>query len=270
MKAYEKPSITKIESIEQLVKQMPTIKDYLARRDFEVARAVCSLLGHEINNPLTSVLGYSDLLIQSEDIPERIERNLSVIAENAHRVGRVIHDMMRMKRVAIGEDGMLDLEWSTKEYGEPRTAIIVDDDCNHRNAVENVLDVAGFKVRSFGSPDDAYQNFTSVPSSVLVTDLDLKASRTGLDLVRDIHSACRDRNYLMPSVIVASGSLKDKAPENGRCYHDVLLALAASYKFFYFPAEKPISLKWLRKGLNLAEKYQDEKRNRTRVSTYRP
>jgi signal transduction histidine kinase len=70
-KPYEKPSIKRIASIEQFIRYVPSIRKSLAERDYEVASAVCALLGHEINNPLTTVIGFTDLLVlvELEDFP---------------------------------------------------------------------------------------------------------------------------------------------------------------------------------------------------------
>jgi PAS domain S-box-containing protein len=46
-------------------------------------------IAHEINNPLTSVVGFSDLLMRRE-VPETIRRDLEIINEGAKRVAAII------------------------------------------------------------------------------------------------------------------------------------------------------------------------------------
>jgi len=262
-KTYEKPSIIKIDSIEQLVQKIPRIKEALAERDLEVARAICSLLGHEINNPLTSVIGYSNLLEGGPTEDRKVKNYSSIIAHSAKRAGDILHRFGKIKRVVIGKNGLLDLNWSTKEYSEPMTAIIVEDDASLRAVIGDVLTMKGFKVLDFRDPEEAHINFKSTPSSILVTDINLRTEQTGLDLIRDIYLTTKKRNYLMPAVLVASSSLGNKVPNNGRCYDEVLQELATSYKFFYSPVEKPIKLDNLRQRADLAENYQASMRSLT-------
>ena len=46
-------------------------------------------MAHEINNPLTVVVGYSELLLQ-EDIPEAYKQRIQVISSEAQRAGKII------------------------------------------------------------------------------------------------------------------------------------------------------------------------------------
>jgi len=46
-------------------------------------------MAHEINNPLTVVVGYSELLLQ-EDIPEAYKLRIQVISSEAQRAGKII------------------------------------------------------------------------------------------------------------------------------------------------------------------------------------
>jgi PAS domain S-box-containing protein len=50
---------------------------------------MASGIAHEINNPLTSVVGFSQLLMQ-KDIPEAISRDLGIICDSAQRVAGIV------------------------------------------------------------------------------------------------------------------------------------------------------------------------------------
>jgi DNA-binding response OmpR family regulator len=52
----------------------------------EIAAAVC----HEINNPLTAVLGTIDLLLLSRDLPPALERDLQQCQANLVRIGQIV------------------------------------------------------------------------------------------------------------------------------------------------------------------------------------
>ena len=49
---------------------------------------------HELNNPLTSVIGYSQLLLDRKDLPKDVRNDLTGIYEEAQRASEVIKDFM--------------------------------------------------------------------------------------------------------------------------------------------------------------------------------
>jgi PAS domain S-box-containing protein len=59
-------------------------------------------VAHEINNPLTSVLGYAELLMR-QDIPDRIRRDLNTIAYDAQRASKVVQNLLSFSRRAEPE-----------------------------------------------------------------------------------------------------------------------------------------------------------------------
>ncbi|MFC1928920.1 MEDS domain-containing protein [Chloroflexota bacterium] len=54
-------------------------------------------IAHEINNPLTGVVGFSDLLLK-KDIPEDTRKDVSIIYEGARRIASIIDRMLRFAR----------------------------------------------------------------------------------------------------------------------------------------------------------------------------
>ena len=54
-------------------------------------------IAHEINNPLTTVIGYTELLMQS-DIPESIRKDLRFINNGAQRVADIVRRMLTFAR----------------------------------------------------------------------------------------------------------------------------------------------------------------------------
>ena len=55
-------------------------------------------IAHEINNPLTGVLGFSDLLSSREDLPEDIKEDVKIIADGSKRVGEIVRRMLTFAR----------------------------------------------------------------------------------------------------------------------------------------------------------------------------
>ena len=54
-------------------------------------------IAHEINNPLTGVIGFSDLLIK-KDIPEDIRKDVNIIYEGAQRIASITSRMLAYAR----------------------------------------------------------------------------------------------------------------------------------------------------------------------------
>ena len=77
------------------------------RREFEQKAQLASHLAsvgelasgvaHEINNPLTGVIGYAELLMQ-EEVPEHVKNDLAVIHDGAQRVAGVVKGLLKFAR----------------------------------------------------------------------------------------------------------------------------------------------------------------------------
>ncbi|MCD6599939.1 MAG: PAS domain S-box protein, partial [Dehalococcoidia bacterium] len=59
---------------------------------------MASGIAHEINNPLTGVIGFSQLLAQREDMPEDIKEQLGIIAEGSQRVASIVSRLLAFAR----------------------------------------------------------------------------------------------------------------------------------------------------------------------------
>jgi PAS domain S-box-containing protein len=70
---------------------------------------LASGVAHEINNPLTAVIGYAHLLLGRKDIPEDIRRDIEVINEGAQRVAGIIKKLLVFARQARPERTYVDI-----------------------------------------------------------------------------------------------------------------------------------------------------------------
>ncbi len=59
---------------------------------------MASGIAHEINNPLTGVIGYAQLLMQQQDIPEEAKKDLKVINDGGQRVAGIVNKMLTFAR----------------------------------------------------------------------------------------------------------------------------------------------------------------------------
>lgn len=55
-------------------------------------------VAHEVNNPLTAVLGFADLLLDNPDIPENARKDLRVILQEAQRTKQIVQNLLSFAR----------------------------------------------------------------------------------------------------------------------------------------------------------------------------
>ncbi|WP_298944478.1 PAS domain-containing sensor histidine kinase [uncultured Microbacterium sp.] len=67
-------------------------------------RTVSTVVSHELRNPLTAILGHTELLQDRDDLPADIRRQLSVIDNAAERMQRLITSTLSEFTDAVGAD----------------------------------------------------------------------------------------------------------------------------------------------------------------------
>ena len=55
-------------------------------------------VAHEVNNPLTAILGFTDLLLENPDLPESARRDLRVILQEAQRTKQIVQNLLSFAR----------------------------------------------------------------------------------------------------------------------------------------------------------------------------
>lgn len=60
-------------------------------------------VAHDLNNPLASVVGFSDLLGESADVPARLAEPLAVIRQEAERASNIVRNLLSFARRQEGE-----------------------------------------------------------------------------------------------------------------------------------------------------------------------
>ena len=63
-----------------------------------------SIAAHELRTPLTSIVGYLDLFSEGRfgDLPPMLERPIGSVRRNAHRLKRLVDDMLDVSRIEAG------------------------------------------------------------------------------------------------------------------------------------------------------------------------
>jgi len=55
-------------------------------------------VAHEVNNPLTAILGFADLLMENPELPESAHRDLRVILQEAQRTKQIVQNLLSVAR----------------------------------------------------------------------------------------------------------------------------------------------------------------------------
>ncbi len=66
-------------------------------------------VAHELNNPLTAILGASELLLERVGIDENIKRQLGLTHRQARRAARIVQNLLEFSRPASPQKKILDL-----------------------------------------------------------------------------------------------------------------------------------------------------------------
>src|SRR5205807_6650647 len=55
-------------------------------------------VAHEVNNPLTAILGFADLLMENPELPDAAKRDLRVILQEAQRTKPIVQNLLSFAR----------------------------------------------------------------------------------------------------------------------------------------------------------------------------
>jgi PAS domain S-box-containing protein len=55
-------------------------------------------VAHEVNNPLTAILGFADLLMENPDLPENARKDMRVILQEAQRTKQIVQNLLSFAR----------------------------------------------------------------------------------------------------------------------------------------------------------------------------
>ena len=71
--------------------------------------AMAAGLAHELNNPLTAILGVSELLRDRQGIDDATKRQLEMTHRQARRAARIVQNLLEFSRPASPQKKLLDL-----------------------------------------------------------------------------------------------------------------------------------------------------------------
>ncbi len=119
-----------IETNKELVKAQEEIRkqqlQIVEMEKYQVLAQVAASINHEINNPLTTIMGNIDLiLISSPHLDPSIRKKLVTVLDEARRIAEIIKKVRNIKRIVLEDyleragEKMLDLNSSATATDEP-------------------------------------------------------------------------------------------------------------------------------------------------------
>jgi signal transduction histidine kinase len=94
-------------------------------RQSRIKAEFISIAAHELRTPLTSIVGYLDLFSEGRfgDLPPLIARPMASVRRNAHRLKRLVDDMLDVSRI---EQGKMILRREQVDLGDVVRAVVTE------------------------------------------------------------------------------------------------------------------------------------------------
>jgi signal transduction histidine kinase len=126
-------SESSIENLQRLQAQMVQSEKLVSLGELAAGAA------HEINNPLTAILGYSELLADDEFLPERTRATAGKIREQARRTKNLVQNLLSFARQVPSERTLLDINTVVSNAVQLRALDLHSGGCSIELQLESVL-----------------------------------------------------------------------------------------------------------------------------------
>ncbi len=136
------------ETRRQLEEQQRTQAQLVHVEKLSAVGELASGVAHEINNPLTTILGQAHLLLEHQEVTPHVRTRLALIADEASRAGRIVQNLLLFSRhypperrpCSLAEQARRVLELKAYQLERDRVQVVTDfQPCAPASADENQM-----------------------------------------------------------------------------------------------------------------------------------
>jgi two-component system NtrC family sensor kinase len=122
------------ETRRQLEEQQRTQAQLVHVEKLSAVGELASGVAHEINNPLTTILGQAHLLLEHQEVTPHVRTRLALIADEASRAGRIVQNLLLFSRhypperrpCSLAEQARRVLELKAYQLERDRVQVVTD------------------------------------------------------------------------------------------------------------------------------------------------
>ena len=179
--------MTMVEVEQRNVLQMKRLQDKLVQKE-KLASLGQLVAGaaHEINNPLTAILGFAEILSTDSSLSESAQQSVNKIAQQARRTSGLVADLQNFSRTASTERTLVDVASLVQRSVQIQAMIAEGKNIRIETDLEPNLP------RVWGNANRLFQVFTHIAENAIESLEEKKGGSLYLRLRRDVNELVMD------------------------------------------------------------------------------
>ena len=184
-------------------------KESLKNEIYKKMSETLGAIAHEINNPLTAIIGNAELLIYDLSNDNPIYEQIKAIKHSAGRIAEITEKMREVRGIEIKkytkDSKIIDIQKSSKfEKPEEKTVLIVDDEESITSLYSIVLKRNGYKVDTTNSGIKALDMIKEKNYSIIILDVSMP-DMDGHETLQNLNKYYSDKKVQIPATIMITG-----------------------------------------------------------------